>query len=142
MEGMRRALRWTWAAVACLALVGAAPDAGTDPRLTEAQRVTGEAKKLMEAGKYAEAIPKVEQALSLREVVAGAETVVVSLWKVDDDTTRKMMEQYYRNLLAGQGRVRALEEAMRSLRATLPHPDFWAPFIGIGRDTPLAKRSE
>ncbi|WP_164021581.1 CHAT domain-containing tetratricopeptide repeat protein [Pyxidicoccus trucidator] len=70
-------------------------------------------------------------------VVAGAETVVMSLWKVKDDTTSQLMEAYYRNLLAGKGRATALREAMRWLRATKPHPHFWAPFIVLGRDTPL-----
>jgi CHAT domain-containing protein len=70
-------------------------------------------------------------------VIAGAETVVVSLWKVNDETTRTMMEGYYRNLLAGQGRAEALKGAMLSLRAQHPHPYSWAPFIAIGRDAPL-----
>jgi CHAT domain-containing protein len=70
-------------------------------------------------------------------LVAGAETVVMSLWKVDDETTSTLMETYYRNLLAGQGRATALREAMRSLRRTRPHPYSWAPFIAMGRDTPL-----
>jgi CHAT domain-containing protein len=70
-------------------------------------------------------------------VVAGAETVVMSLWKVNDDTTSLLMEAYYRNLLAGQGRATALREAMRSLRVSLPHPHYWAPFIALGRDAPL-----
>jgi CHAT domain-containing protein/tetratricopeptide (TPR) repeat protein len=72
-------------------------------------------------------------------VVAGAETVVMSLWKVKDDTTQQLMEAYYRNLLAGQGRATALREAMRWLRATRPHPHYWAPFIALGRDAPLAQ---
>ena len=33
-------------------------------------------------------------------VVAGAEAVVTSLWKVDDRTTSELMEAYYRNLAA------------------------------------------
>ncbi len=70
-------------------------------------------------------------------VVAGAETVVMSLWMVDDTTTSTLMEAYYRNLLAGQGRAAALHSAMRSLRAAKPHPYYWAPFIALGRDTPL-----
>ncbi|HYV45079.1 MAG TPA: CHAT domain-containing tetratricopeptide repeat protein [Myxococcaceae bacterium] len=70
-------------------------------------------------------------------VVAGAETMVVSLWKVDDETTRTMMERYYRNLLAGQGRASALKAAMLSLRAQHSHPHSWAPFIAIGANTPL-----
>jgi len=38
-------------------------------------------------------------------VIAGAETVVMSLWKVDDNSTSLLMNMYYRNLLAGQGRA-------------------------------------
>jgi CHAT domain-containing protein/Tfp pilus assembly protein PilF len=70
-------------------------------------------------------------------VVAGAETVVMSLWKVSDSSTSQLMEAYYRNLLAGQGRASALREAMRALRQTHPHPHDWAPFVVLGRDTPL-----
>ncbi len=70
-------------------------------------------------------------------VMAGAETVVTSLWKVDDETTRELMEGYYGNLLAGQGRAEALHGAMRALRQKKPHPYFWAPFIAIGQDAPL-----
>jgi CHAT domain-containing protein len=70
-------------------------------------------------------------------LLAGAETVVMSLWKISDETTRALMEGYYHNLAAGQGRASALREAMRALRATQPHPHDWAPFIVMGRDTPL-----
>ncbi|RKH47070.1 CHAT domain-containing protein, partial [Corallococcus llansteffanensis] len=70
-------------------------------------------------------------------LVAGAETVVMSLWKVNDETTSTLMEAYYRQLLAGQGRTAALREAMRELRRTLPHPYYWAPFIAMGREGPL-----
>jgi len=70
-------------------------------------------------------------------LVAGAETVVMSLWKVNDETTRRLMEAYYRHLLAGRGRATALREAMRELRRTQPHPHHWAPFLAMGRETPL-----
>jgi CHAT domain-containing protein/Tfp pilus assembly protein PilF len=70
-------------------------------------------------------------------VVAGAETVVTSLWKVNDETTHELMEGYYRKLLAGEGRTSALRDAMRELRQKKPHPYYWAPFITIGQDAPL-----
>ncbi|WP_204485755.1 CHAT domain-containing protein [Archangium primigenium] len=70
-------------------------------------------------------------------VIAGAQTVVTSLWKVNDETTRHLMELYYRGLLEGQGRVTALHSAMKTLRQTHPHPAHWAPFIAIGQDGPL-----
>jgi CHAT domain-containing protein len=68
---------------------------------------------------------------------AGAETVVSSLWKVNDDTTRQLMQGYYRHLLAGEPRVSALRAAMLELRQAHPHPSAWAPFIALGRDAPL-----
>ena len=70
-------------------------------------------------------------------LVAGAETLVTSLWKVNDDVTHQLMASYYRHLLAGEGRSAALREAMRELRREHPHPHFWAPFISLGRDAPL-----
>ncbi|ATB38980.1 hypothetical protein CYFUS_004419 [Cystobacter fuscus] len=75
-------------------------------------------------------------------VIAGAETVIMSLWKVNDDSTQELMNiyyRYYRNLLAGQGRASALREAMRSFRKEHPesHPQDWAPFIALGSDAPL-----
>jgi CHAT domain-containing protein len=70
-------------------------------------------------------------------LVAGAETVVTSLWKVNDDVTPQLMESYYRHLLAGLGRTSALREAMRELRRKQPHPHFWAAFTALGLDAPL-----
>ncbi len=75
-------------------------------------------------------------------LVAGAETVVTSLWKVNDDATRQLMERYYRHLLAGHGRTRALLEAMRELRRKLPHPHYWAAFTALGSDAPLQFQEE
>jgi CHAT domain-containing protein len=76
--------------------------------------------------------------LRLALLVAGAETVVTSLWKVDDGIAGTMMKNYYSNLKAGHGRTAALREAMLALRATNEHPFYWAPFIAIGRDSPLS----
>ena len=83
------------------------------------------------------AIHRVRQGMRRSLAVAGAETVVVSLSKVNDNSTRLLMDSYYRHLLAGEGRASALREAMRSLRATHPHPSHWAPFIALGSDAPL-----
>jgi CHAT domain-containing protein len=69
--------------------------------------------------------------------VAGVETVVTSLWKVDDAATGALMEAYYRHLLAGEGRATALREAMKELRKQKPHPYYWAPFIALGSNAPM-----
>ena len=38
-------------------------------------------------------------------VVAGAKTLVMSLWKVPDERTRELMEGFYARLLSGRGRA-------------------------------------
>jgi CHAT domain-containing protein/Flp pilus assembly protein TadD len=70
-------------------------------------------------------------------MVAGAETLLTSLWKVDDKATRDLMERYYKNLLKGRSRSDAMREAALHLRKGRPHPYYWAPFIPIGRAAPL-----
>ena len=64
--------------------------------------------------------------------VAGARTVVTSLWKVDDAATRELMSLYYRGLLHGEGKADAMRNAALELRKSHPHPYFWAPFIVSG----------
>jgi CHAT domain-containing protein len=71
--------------------------------------------------------------------VAGAETLVTSLWQVADRETGELMKSFYEKLLKeGQPRLGALQEAMKEVRRTRPHPYYWAPFIAIGRDAPLS----
>ena len=69
----------------------------------------------------------------------GAETVVSSLWNVDDASTRTLMLAYYARLLRREDRVTSLYQAARELRATPAHhaPWFWAPFLVYGRGGPL-----
>jgi CHAT domain-containing protein len=49
-------------------------------------------------------------------VLAGAQTLVMSLWHIPDIATAILMEQFYRNLLQGQGRAEALRRAQITLR--------------------------
>jgi CHAT domain-containing protein/tetratricopeptide (TPR) repeat protein len=72
-------------------------------------------------------------------VLAGAESQVMSLWPVDDDTTRDLMVAYYGQLARGEGRAEALRLAQREIAASpgRGHPFFWAGFIPIGAWGPL-----
>ncbi|MFB2882394.1 tetratricopeptide repeat protein [Floridanema aerugineum] len=77
-----------------------------------------------------------EGVLGLRRafVLAGAETQVLSLWKVDDDGTKDLMVSYYRRLLNNEGRSEALREIqLEMLRGNkYQHPYYWAAFIPSG----------
>ena len=63
-------------------------------------------------------------------LLAGARSVVWSLWKVDDDATAALMEGFYRRVLAERPRAEALQEAKRDLYREAPdRPALWAGFV-------------
>ncbi|MBV7327346.1 CHAT domain-containing protein [Chloroflexi bacterium TSY] len=63
---------------------------------------------------------------------AGAQSLVVSLWTVDDESTTQFMIHFYRELKAGQPVYRALHAAQLAIMSTYKHPYHWAPFILTG----------
>jgi CHAT domain-containing protein/Flp pilus assembly protein TadD len=86
-------------------------------------------------------------------VLAGSRTQVVSLWKVADLATQRLMVSYYKRLMAGKDKVGAMRQVqMRMLtrnltpRANGPaahedwtHPYYWAAFVVSGQQGPLSK---
>ncbi len=66
--------------------------------------------------------------------LAGAETLVMSLWSVSDQATRELMTDYYKNLKQGIGRGAALRQVQLEMlkRKDRQHPFFWAAFIQSG----------
>ena len=75
-------------------------------------------------------------------VLAGAETLVMSLWPVTDSTARQIMVKYYTGLKAGLGRGDALRQAKLSMLKQYgrQHPFYWASFIQSGEWASLAGR--
>jgi len=70
-------------------------------------------------------------------ILAGAKTLVMSLWSVPDEATRELMEEFYRRLLAGEARADALHAAQQALRRKYPEPYFWGAFVCLGNPGPL-----
>ena len=70
-------------------------------------------------------------------VLAGAKTLIMSLWKVPDEQTRGLMESFYDRLQAGEGRADALRQAQLALKAKYPDPFYWGAFICQGDLSPL-----
>jgi CHAT domain-containing protein len=63
--------------------------------------------------------------------LAGAESLLMSLWPASDYVTRELMTNYYRNLKQGLGRGAALRQVQLDAikRSRQSHPFYWANFI-------------
>jgi CHAT domain-containing protein len=74
--------------------------------------------------------------LSRAFLAAGATSLVMSLWPVEDNATNELMKLFYQNLLRGESKVQALRAAQSSLLhqtgSIYTHPYFWAAFRLVG----------
>jgi CHAT domain-containing protein len=70
-------------------------------------------------------------------ILAGARTLVMSLWAVPDEATRLLMEDFYGDVLSGQPRAESLQLAQLSVRARHPEPLYWGAFVCLGDPVPL-----
>lgn len=63
--------------------------------------------------------------------LAGANTLLMSLWKVDDSATQMLMTEFYKNYLTGKSKQESLRLAQQSLRNNPEYSDaeYWAAFI-------------
>ena len=61
---------------------------------------------------------------------AGARSVLLSLWTVDDETTRQMMVDFYQ--AKGRSQAARLRAAQLRMLKERSHPFFWSPFVLVG----------
>ena len=64
--------------------------------------------------------------------VAGVKNMVMSLWKVDDTATQKLMVEFYTRWIKTGNMRLAFREAQKSLRTEYPNPYYWGAFILAG----------
>ncbi len=63
---------------------------------------------------------------------SGAQSLLLSLWEVDDQSTAEFMKHFYQRFMSGARKADALRETMLEHRERYPHPYYWAPFKLIG----------
>ena len=61
----------------------------------------------------------------------GANSLLVSLWKVDDAATSKLMSTFFTNLKSGLSKYDSLRNAQKQLMKCDNRPYYWAPFVLI-----------
>jgi CHAT domain-containing protein len=72
--------------------------------------------------------------LSLAFFIAGARSILLSLWSVNDKAASVFMESFYRGFTEGMGKTEALRKAKLEMLATkYRHPFYWASFVLQGK---------
>jgi CHAT domain-containing protein len=62
-------------------------------------------------------------------LVAGAEAIVMSLWKVDDAATQQLMNNFYINMMKSGDKQKAFKQAQQQLMTKYKEPYFWGAFV-------------
>lgn len=72
---------------------------------------------------------------------AGCPSLIISLWKINDDRSSEVMSRFYSSLAEGVRIDRALAMAKRRYLADVnmlnSHPSFWAAFLAVGDTNPV-----
>ena len=70
---------------------------------------------------------------------AGARSVLVSLWAIDDEATLEFMNSFYQHLVKGKSASESLNQAMKCMKESdqFSAVKYWAPFVLIGDDVTL-----
>ncbi|MCO6488719.1 MAG: CHAT domain-containing protein [Phaeodactylibacter sp.] len=69
--------------------------------------------------------------------IAGAQSLIASLWAVDDQATRQLFARFYQLLSQGDSKHYALRQARLELLQEGKAPYYWAAFTAFGNMAPL-----
>lgn len=67
-------------------------------------------------------------------IVAGADNVIMTLFKVNDEVTQELMNDFYKSWLSGTGKRQAFQDAKKRIKEKYDKPIFWGSFMLIGLD--------
>jgi len=72
---------------------------------------------------------------------AGAKSLLLSLWDVNDSSTAHFMTAFYSRFFNQHDRASAFQGAVQELKQRYPHPYYWAPFVLVGDVSLMAERA-
>ncbi|HYG19100.1 MAG TPA: CHAT domain-containing tetratricopeptide repeat protein, partial [Ohtaekwangia sp.] len=65
-------------------------------------------------------------------LVAGADALIMSLWKVDDAATQLLMTNFYTNWIRLKDKQKAFKQAQLQLMTRYKDPHYWGAFVMMG----------
>jgi CHAT domain-containing protein len=65
-------------------------------------------------------------------LVAGADALIMSLWKVDDAATQQLMTNFYTNFIKLGNKQKAFKQAQLQLMTKYKEPYYWGAFVMMG----------
>lgn len=66
-------------------------------------------------------------------LVAGADALIMSLWKVDDTATQQLMKSFYANWIKLRNKQKAFKQAQLQLMTKYREPYYWGAFVMMGQ---------
>lgn len=66
-------------------------------------------------------------------LIAGAKSVVMSLWSVSDDATMELMTMFYNNYAKTGNKNQAFNDAVKQLKIKYKEPFYWSAFVMLNK---------
>lgn len=66
-------------------------------------------------------------------LIAGARSIVMSLWSVSDEATMQLMTLFYNNYAKTGNKIQAFSEAVKQLKLKYKDPFYWAAFVMLNK---------
>ncbi len=77
---------------------------------------------------------------------AGVKTLLLTQWKISDQSTPKLMKDFYNNLKSGMTKSKALQKTqldyLKTADATRSHPIYWSGFYLLGNSNPILLKED
>jgi len=66
-------------------------------------------------------------------LIAGARSIIMSLWSVSDDATMQLMTLFYTNYAKSGNKAQAFSDAIRQLKVKFKQPFYWSAFVMLSK---------
>lgn len=66
-------------------------------------------------------------------LIAGAKSIIMSLWSVSDEATMQLMTLFYTNYAKSGNKQQAFAEAIKQLKVKYKEPFFWSAFVMLSK---------